>query len=83
MVYNYRDVIIKIFVLFQEIADTTIPQLVQGIRATMTAPDSGAAQMQLINAAQNMLPVLKLLFFVERNHLNSWFHHILGEIKCV
>ena len=51
--YNFK----VYFFIFQDIADTTIPQLVQGIRATMSAPDSSAAQMQLINAAQNMLQV--------------------------
>ena len=32
-----------------------IPKLVQGIKGTMNAPDSPGAQLNLINAAQNML----------------------------
>ena len=39
----------------QHVADEIIPQLVQGIKATMNNPDNPAAQIQLINAAQDML----------------------------
>ena len=47
---------ISIFVL-QYVADTTITKLVQGIRSTMANPESASAQLALINAAQDMIPV--------------------------
>lgn len=37
------------------VADDVIPELVQAIKAAMKTPENGAAQVGLINAAQNML----------------------------
>lgn len=40
---------------FQSVADQNIPKLVQGIKGTMASPESAAAQLVLISAAQDMI----------------------------
>ena len=39
----------------KHVADESIPKLVQGIKATMNNPENPASQIQLINAAHDML----------------------------
>ena len=61
--------------MFQVIADEIIPKLVQGIKGTLNNPESAATQLNLISAANDMIQVIAIPYFLLLTYYTSILYH--------